>query len=148
MYSGSVLTLFKSPLVIISFINLLFLTFPESKQMYSGSVLTLFKSPLVILTFFNLLAGSISLGFMDPTLAEHLKQVCNFYFAVLFAVSGAVWYWQLLLTLIFFLSADFFQSLTFSTNSLATLATKLATITHIRTWVIKIVTFKGGHLMW
>lgn len=46
----------------------------DSKKMYSGSILTLFKSPLVIITFINIVAGSVSLGFMDPTLADHLSQ--------------------------------------------------------------------------
>ena len=40
--------------------------------MYEGTIFALLKSPLVLLTFVNISAGSISLGFMDPTLSPHL----------------------------------------------------------------------------
>ncbi|XP_041361318.1 MFS-type transporter SLC18B1-like [Gigantopelta aegis] len=45
----------------------------EAVKTYEGSILTLLKSPLIFVTGFCIFAGSFSLGFMDPTLADHLS---------------------------------------------------------------------------
>ena len=54
-----------------------FVNITGGSKVYAGSVLTLLSSPMVLVTFINVVACSISLGFLDPTLAIHLKQVRN-----------------------------------------------------------------------
>ncbi|KAL5014839.1 hypothetical protein ScPMuIL_009109 [Solemya velum] len=40
---------------------------------FSGSVFTLMKSPLTWVTGISVVSGSVALGFLDPTLADHLS---------------------------------------------------------------------------
>ncbi|KAJ8321638.1 hypothetical protein KUTeg_000109 [Tegillarca granosa] len=44
----------------------------DADKRYAGSILSLLRSPLAIITAFCITTGAFSLGFLDPTLANHL----------------------------------------------------------------------------
>ncbi|XP_052763725.1 MFS-type transporter SLC18B1-like [Mya arenaria] len=72
----------------------------DGSKLYEGSIFALLKSPLVIITFINISAGSVALGFMDPTLAPHLDQfnlktwLIGFMFLIapaIYAITAPCW---------------------------------------------------------
>ncbi|KAK3583194.1 hypothetical protein CHS0354_025711 [Potamilus streckersoni] len=74
----------------------------QGQKPYEGSVLTLLKSPLVLVTLLIILASSSALGYLDPTLADHLAQfklktwVVGFIFLIapaVYAITAPVWGW-------------------------------------------------------
>ncbi|XP_071114196.1 MFS-type transporter SLC18B1-like [Haliotis cracherodii] len=74
----------------------------EVRKPYKGSVFTLLKSLEVWVTCFSIFCGSFSLGFLDPTLADHLKEfglstlIVGFIFLAAPAVYGftaPIWGW-------------------------------------------------------
>ncbi|KAL3889994.1 hypothetical protein ACJMK2_002303, partial [Sinanodonta woodiana] len=77
-------------------------TINHGQKLYDGSVLTLLKSPLVLVTLLVITSCSSTLGFMDPTLADHLAQfkleawVVGFIFLIapaVYAMTAPVWGW-------------------------------------------------------
>ncbi|XP_045182089.2 MFS-type transporter SLC18B1-like isoform X1 [Mercenaria mercenaria] len=64
-----------------------------AKEKYTGSILTLFKSPLVIITWLNCIITSLSIGYFEPTLANHLQQfdLKTWIVGLMFLIAPAVY---------------------------------------------------------
>ncbi|KAK3583193.1 hypothetical protein CHS0354_025710 [Potamilus streckersoni] len=74
----------------------------QGHKLYDGSILNLLKSPLVLVTLLVIMTCSSTLGFMDPTLADHLAQfqlktwIVGFIFLIapaVYAMTAPLWGW-------------------------------------------------------
>ncbi|XP_055955029.1 MFS-type transporter SLC18B1-like [Patella vulgata] len=65
----------------------------EGTRVFKGSVLRLVKSPLAVISCLTVFCGSFSLGFLDPTLANHLKvfNLSTLYVGLIFLCAPGVY---------------------------------------------------------
>ncbi|XP_060590475.1 MFS-type transporter SLC18B1-like [Ruditapes philippinarum] len=74
-------------------VTLVMPTIEDSKRRFKGTIFGLLKSPMILVTFLNISAGSIALGFMDPTLANHLLRfdLKTWVVGMMFLIAPAVY---------------------------------------------------------